>query len=220
MGFLIFFLRIGQQEYSSRSAAKTWGIILAVLIPLILLLLYAALTIYKKIAKRDQDSWQYDNNTKPKSLQGFNRPLSADYEDEEDEDIPRSPLSSDSQKSDTGIGSLKKRRSYDKVYRTHEPLQGRPNGEFENKPWDPNAEDYEDVEDFPRSPRESLRNSASPTSPTSSIQYAIPYSSKQDLGKLEQNDKGLNYNSDDYAIPLKKKPKERFSSQSSIITDV
>lgn len=213
-------LGLGQQEYSSRAAAITWGIILAVLIPLIILIAFAAITVYRKIGKRDQDSWEYEDIPKRNSLQRFSRPISANYQDEEEEDLPRSPLSSDSQKSDTGIGSLKKRRSYDKVYRTHEPLQGRPNGEFENKSWDPNVDIYEDMEEPLRSPNESVRDSSSPTSPTSSIQYAIPYSSKPDLIKLDHNDKRLTYTSEDYAVPLKKKPKERFSSQSSIITDV
>lgn len=115
---------------------------------------------------------------------------------------------------------MKKFRSYDKTYRTHEPLQGRPNGEFENKPWDPNVDLYEDVDGPLRSPNTSVRSSASPTSPTSSIQYALPYNSKPDLVNLDNKDKPLSYNSDDYAVPLKKTPKERFSSQSSIITDV
>lgn len=211
---------LGQQEYSSRSAAITWGIILAVLIPLILLIAFAAITIYRKIAQSKKNSWEYEHNPKTGSLHRFKTPVSTDYEYEEEDDMPQSPVSTDSQKSDTGIGSMKKRRSYDKVYRTHEPLQGRPNGEFENKSWDPNADIYESVEEPLRSPNESVRDSISPTSPTSSIQYAIPYNSKPDLLKLEQNDKRFTYTSDDYSVPLKKKPKERFSSQSSIITAV
>lgn len=217
----MYFFHLGQQEYSSRSAAITWGIILAVLLPLILLIAFAALTAYRKISKhREQDSWEYDKVPRSRSLQGLNKPASADYQYDDDEDIPHSPISSDSQKSDTGIGSMKKRRNYDKSYRTHEPLQGRPNSEFENKPWDPNADLYEDVDEPLKSPNASVRSSASPTSPTSSIQYALPYNSKPDIVNLDPKNKGLNYNSDDYAIPLKKKPKERFSSQSSIITDV
>lgn len=35
-----------------------------------------------------------------------------------------------------GDGTLKKSRSYDKVYRTHEPLDGKPNTEFPEKRWD------------------------------------------------------------------------------------
>lgn len=155
-------------------------------------------------------------------MKRFSRPISADYQDyeDDDEDMPRSPVSSDSQKSDTGIGSMKKRRSYDKVYRTNEPLQGRPNGEFEQKPWDPNADAYEDAEELLRSPNDSVRGSMGPTSPTSSIQYAIPYNSKPDLVKVTNNEPRFTYNADDYALPLKKTAKERYSSQSSIITDV
>lgn len=179
------------------------------------------MTVYRKISKqREQDSWEYDKISKTRSLQRLNRPISADYQDDDDDEgIPQSPISTNSP-SDTGIGSLKKRRSYDKTYRTHEPLEGRPNGEFENKPWDPNVDLYEDVDGPLRSPNTSFRSSASPTSPTSSIQYALPYNSKPDLVNLDNKDKTLSYNSDDYAVPLKKTPKERFSSQSSIITDV
>lgn len=46
-------------------------------------------------------------------------------------------LNSDGEEMDT----LKKSRSYDKVYRTHEPLEGKPNTDFPAKKWDLDDED-------------------------------------------------------------------------------
>lgn len=47
--------------------------------------------------------------------------------------------------------TLKKSRSYEKVYRTHEPLEGKPNIEFPEKKWDLDEEDVTSSEggEFP-----------------------------------------------------------------------
>lgn len=45
-------------------------------------------------------------------------------------------LNSDGSEMEDAGGSLKKSRSYDKVYRTNEPLEGKPNTEFPEKKWD------------------------------------------------------------------------------------
>lgn len=57
-------------------------------------------------------------------------------------------MNSDGSESDT----LKKSRSYDKVYRTHEPLEGKPNIEFPEKKWDLDEEDITSSEgsEFPQ----------------------------------------------------------------------
>lgn len=57
-------------------------------------------------------------------------------------------LNSDGSENDT----LKKSRSYDKVYRTHEPLEGKPNVEFPEKKWDLDEEDITSSEgsEFPQ----------------------------------------------------------------------
>lgn len=58
-------------------------------------------------------------------------------------------LTSDGSDSDT----LKKSRSYEKVYRTHEPLEGKPNIEFPAKKWDLDEEDFTSSEggsEFPQ----------------------------------------------------------------------
>ncbi|KAG5897040.1 hypothetical protein JTB14_021760 [Gonioctena quinquepunctata] len=211
-----------QQEYSSRNAMITWGIIFAVLIPLILLIVFIGYKVYQKMTKKDSDSYESDVTNKPKNLQTFNRSLSPyqDDEDDDDDDFPRSP----SDKSDNDTGPLKKRRvSYDKSYRTNEPLKGRPDVEFEEKPWDPNAPPYEDVG------RTALQNSPSaPVSPASSILYTVPENKPQSQFRYPEaaspdlipSNKNLGYNSDDYAKVMKKPEKSRFSSQSSIVTDV
>lgn len=67
-----------------------------------------------------------------------------------------SPIS-DSSTTDTS--STKKRRSYDGVYHTHEPLPNRPDIEFEEKEWDlkvPNSPTESDSTD-------SMRKTASPS---------------------------------------------------------
>ncbi|XP_028136184.2 protein mesh isoform X2 [Diabrotica virgifera virgifera] len=188
-----------QEEYSSRQAAITSGIILAIIIPLVLLLGYVGYKIYERLTSNNQN-YDYDTVQKTQNLQQFSRTLSPYREEDEDEKYPQSDTDSLS----------KKRRSYDKSYRTHEPLPNRPNSEFEEKPLDPYDQTFEDD-------RVSRTPTGSPTSPTSSIQYTTPYS-RPDIIRGNSS-KNLNYN-DMYAEPIKK-PKERISaSQSSIVTDV
>ncbi|XP_008192790.2 protein mesh isoform X1 [Tribolium castaneum] len=175
------------QEYSSRKAAITGGIVLAVIIPILLIIAFCAFSLFKRLAN-DKSSWQY-NAVKS------SRPLSPMSDDGSS---LRSPVPSD-RSSTSSLG--KKRRSYDKVYRTHEPLEGLPETEFEEKPWDPNE----------------FEPDSKPTSPTSII-YTQPFS-KPDLVKFQSNPNldRFTYNSDDYTLPVKK---NRMSSQSSVITDV
>lgn len=179
---------------------------------MILLLTYIAYKFYKRFEISGQDNdWQYDI-TKFKDSQNLNRSISPEYFDEE---TLRSPISSD--KSDTSFNLLKKRRSYDKSYRTHEPLKGLPQIEFEEKPMDPNMPEYEPETNTLKSNVRST-NTSSTKSPTSSVLYSTPYSTKPDL--LTLNNKDKLYGDDNYAVPLKKSQKPRFSSSSSIITDV
>ena len=184
-------------------AAITSGIILAVLIPIILVIAYVVFIVCKRYSN-DRNSWQYnaapaEPTTRTKLTEA--RPLSPPMSD--DEYSLRSPAPSD-RSSTSSMG--KKRRSYDKVYRTHEPLEGLPETDFEDKPWD--------VEYDP--------DNKPPPSPTTSAVYTEPFSSKPDLVKFQSNPNlssphRFTYNSDDYTLPIKK---NRISSQSSIITDV
>lgn len=186
-------------------AAITSGIVLAVLIPILLIIAFAVFKIFKRFTN-DKSSWQYNaapsDAAAPRSAKLTAVPLSPPLSD--DSFSLRSPAPSD--RSSTSSSS-KKRRSYDKSYRTHEPLQGLPETDFEDKPWDPNDVEYEPDNKPSRSP--------------TSVIYTEPFSSKPDLIKVQSNPNldshRYTYNSDDYTMPIKK---DRMSSQSSIITDV
>lgn len=75
-------------------------------------------------------------------------------------DLPRSRAGSRttlrhlaSDGSEVDSDTLKKSRSYEKVYRTHEPLEGKPNVEFPEKKWDLDEEDFTSSEggsEFPQ----------------------------------------------------------------------
>lgn len=176
-------------------AAITGAIVLAVVIPILLIIAFCALKLFK-VYTNDKNSWQYNAApTDPKLTARPITPLS------EDAFSLRSPIPSD-RSSTSSMG--KKRRSYDKVYRTNEPLEGLPETEFEEKPWDPNDIEYE-PDNKPSSP--------------SSVIYTAPFNNKPDLVKFQSNPnlERNTYTSDDYAVPFKK---NRISSQSSIITDV
>ncbi|CAH1121477.1 unnamed protein product [Ceutorhynchus assimilis] len=144
-----------QQEYSQRQLATASGIVFVVLIPLLIIIAYIAYRLLLNYINTEESSWQYQ---KPRAL---------------------SPILSSTGSTDS---MFRKRRSYDKSYRTHEPLSGLPEIEFEDKEIEPEFE---------------------PKSPTPS--YSQP----------------LNYGSDDYAVPIRKKMQPaRISSQSSTVTDV
>lgn len=138
----------------------------------------------------------------------------------------KSPLS------DTSTSSVfKPRIMYDKSYRTHEPLVGLPETEFESKQVDPNDVGYE-------IDRKSLSSPNIPVSPTpSSVSYTMPYQQKPDIVNYGSKPK-LDYGSDDYAQPYKPTSsssdpaspttgklspityRDRVASRSSVITDV
>ena len=70
---------------------------------------------------------------------------------------PISPVSDTS----TAASTVKKPHSYDKVYRTHEPLPNRPNVDFEDKEWD--LKEPNSPTDSEKSMTESIRKAGSPT---------------------------------------------------------
>jgi hypothetical protein len=127
------------------------------MVPLVILLAFFFLTYRKK--QRQQkgrggglSSWQFAKGDSPET------PLKDRIFDEVDSGLAQpSPNSSNSPNTDTlsppastpspkqgssppastlSSRGSNKRRSYDKVYRTREPLPGKPNVEFENKVWD------------------------------------------------------------------------------------
>ncbi|CAH2001993.1 unnamed protein product [Acanthoscelides obtectus] len=189
-----------QQEYSSRQAATTWGIILAVLIPLLLVVIFLAFKGFQKYEKIRQEELEFIQEELPRSkslrsLRSVQRSPSLGRSDSDDDD-PQSPVLSDA-------SSLGGRRRYDRTYRTHEPLKNAPPVNFIEQPWDPNQPDF-----YPE------EKPALPGSPVSSVLYAQPYEKPADT----LQDSSPTYAAG-YAVPLKK-PKDRFSSQSSIVTDV
>lgn len=91
-----------------------------------------ALYCYRKRARKVDPGWKI---SLPRSQRGSRTTLRQ--------------LASDGSDSDT----LKKSRSYEKVYRTHEPLEGKPNIEFPAKKWDLDEEDFTSSEggsEFPQ----------------------------------------------------------------------
>lgn len=122
-------------------------------------------------------------------------------------------------------GSLtKKKRMYDKTYKTHEPLAGLPEIEFEEKQWD--------LED-PSPPTTEYEPDSKQQSPKVN-EYAEPYdvtpkrhTGQPDINKkffsssnpnLLNNNEHFTYSSPEYATVDKER--KRVQSQSSIITDV
>lgn len=142
---ILFYYKIGQQEYSARTAGATSGIILAVLLPLALCILYIGYRVFKNYNKNDTNSWLLNPPSRSASRLKLNEhdpitpssrtisPTTPPFDEEFNEYTYRSPIGSDRSSSST---SSKKRRSYDKTYRTHEPLEGVPEIDFEDKEWD------------------------------------------------------------------------------------
>lgn len=87
----------------------------------ILMCIVCGIYCYRKKARKVDPGWKL---TLPRSRAGSRTTLRQ--------------LTSDASDSDT----LKKSRSYEKVYRTHEPLEGKPNIEFPAKKWDLDEEDF------------------------------------------------------------------------------
>ncbi|XP_018331597.1 protein mesh isoform X2 [Agrilus planipennis] len=180
------------QEYSARQLGITGGIIIAILIPLILCIAYITLRIFKSVKKnKNAHAWLF---AKPPSRAASRlklneqeamvanmRPVSPLTPPSDEEYTYRSPVPSDT----NSLRSFgKKRRSYDKVYRTHEPLKGLPEIDFEDKQWDLDSDLDSDIKrrsDL-ASPTstvfESPNNSSSPPTPRNpaSPVYTEPFS--------------------------------------------
>lgn len=150
-----YYVNIGQVEYAQRTAWTTMGIICAVLIPVTALVAAAFLYIRKNQSRGGSvKSWRYsergsgvDNEstlfTRTALLKTYDRPIS--------------PASDSS----TATSTIKKPHSYDKVYRTHEPLPNRPDVDFEDKDWD--LKEPNSPTDSEKSMPDSIRKAGSPT---------------------------------------------------------
>ncbi|XP_014488092.1 PREDICTED: protein mesh [Dinoponera quadriceps] len=133
-------------EYAQRTAWTTMGIISAVLVPVVGCIAGGYLYARKKGSRSSSTkSWRYtDRIDNDSTLSKQTVPLKP-Y------DRAVSPIS-DSSTTDTS-STKKHRRSYDGVYRTHEPLPNRPDVDFEEKEWDlkvPNSPTESDSTDSMR----------------------------------------------------------------------
>lgn len=128
------------------------GIICAVLIPVIACVAGAFFYVRKNQAQESSlKSWRYsergsgvdNDSTLLSRLKSFDRPIS--------------PVSDTS----TSSSMIKKPHSYDKVYRTHEPLPNRPDIDFEDKDWD--LKEPTSLTESEKSTTDSTRKTGSPS---------------------------------------------------------
>lgn len=126
-------MSLGEVYYTRRVAFTAIGIIVAVILPLMMCIVCGAYRFRQKQLK-ENPQWQMSLPRSRASSRTNLRQLSNSVgggiggpEDDSDTDT-------------TGI--LKKSRSYDKVYRTNEPLPGKPLIDFPAKKWDLDDEDF------------------------------------------------------------------------------
>lgn len=141
-----------------------------------------------------------------------------------------------SDRSSSGSNTSKKRRSYDKTYKTHEPLKGLPEVEFEEKQWDlddeapsPTSEYGSEIKPLYTEPQKVIE------AKTTSNDYAIPFDNankrhtyvepEMQTDKTDEVRSASNPNLLDkrYTLPeyaTVNKDRNRVQSQSSVITDV
>ncbi|KAK1121815.1 hypothetical protein K0M31_010127 [Melipona bicolor] len=140
-----------QVEYAQRTAWTTMGIICAVLIPVTACVAGAFLYVRKNQTQGSSvKSWRYserssgvDNDSTLSRLKTLDRSVS--------------PVSDTS----ASPSVIKKPHSYDKVYRTHEPLPNRPDVDFEDKDWD--LKEPNSPTESEKSATDSIRKAGSPS---------------------------------------------------------
>ncbi|XP_032523025.2 protein mesh isoform X1 [Danaus plexippus] len=169
------------QEYSQRALFLTWGIIVAIIVPLALLICLLWFWCYFKPKSEGKDTFRFEDIPRSKSASRLNlrstsmgnitdtmRSSTMHSQDTDKPKLPDTPTEitpmtanvtrtaplppetldgessgigyTDSNKSDRSDKS-KKRRAYDKTYRTNEPLPNAPEVEFPEKQWDLSEED-------------------------------------------------------------------------------
>ena len=138
------------------------GIIGLVLLPAIAIVAIVFVCIRKKQGQGSSvKSWRFSGRFSDRSSGVYNDAgLLRQTTQLKSYDRTISPVSDTS--TTAGSGTMRKRRTYDKVYRTHEPLPDRPYIDFEEKDWD--------LKDEPTSPAgsditssDSLRKAGSPS---------------------------------------------------------
>lgn len=128
----VYYINIGRIEYVQRTAWTVMGIISIVLIPIVACIVGGFLYVRRsRMRGGSTKSWRYSergSGTDNESVLKQTTPLKS-YDDR-----AITPIS-DASTIDTNTGT-RKRRSYDKVYHTHEPLPNRPYIDFEEKEFD------------------------------------------------------------------------------------
>lgn len=238
-------MHTGQQEYSARWLLITSLIILLILIPMLLCLAYIGLKMFRSYSENGSDSWFINPPSRSASRLRLNEPDSvienrnlSPLVISDDDYTYKSPIASDL--SSPSSSDSKKRRSYDRTYRTHEPLEGLPEIEFEEKPWDLESVSPETEYSPESKPKVVGRHAfvpagAKPTpfiynrSESISPVYTVPHTpnSRPDVVRASNSnpnllERQLSYGSDDYASVVKSIGEKRTpsKSQSSVITEV
>lgn len=140
-----------------------------------------------------------------------------------------------SDRSSAGSNTSKKRRSYDKTYKTHEPLKGLPEVEFEEKQWDLDDEAPSPTSEYGSETKPLYTEPQKVVEAKTSNEYATPFdnASKRhtyiepelQTNKTDEVRSASNPNLLDnrYTLPeyaTVNKDRNRVQSQSSVITDV
>lgn len=163
---------------------------MSIVVPVLLCLALVAFLIFKSYRK-NKETWLFNPPSRAASRLKLNEsePMTDNFRavsprtppsDEDFNDYTyRSPAGSE--RSSTGSS---KRRSYEKSYRTHEPLEGVPEVDFEEKPWDLEYPEYE-PEDKPKPEDEEQPpfNRSESVGPV----YSLPYQYQQPLSSSNPN---------------------------------
>lgn len=222
-------------EYESINAGITAGIVIAIILPMIICIAGVAYCFYKNREK--DETWEFNiPRSRSSSRAKINDPAlySRELSPNESPDRVQSPVSDIS-----SLGSNNKvKRSYDRTYKTNEPLPGKPDIEWEEKDWDISPEGSDFGKNYNKTQDPDYIYVEEPnTSRTDTLDSGLgyekigrPYTMYEDFGKedsgLQKADSRsqpiLNYGTEDYAS-VKKAPKispkeiPTFSSKSTAV---
>lgn len=162
---------LGQIEYESINAGITAGIVVGIMLPMFTCLAVTAYCLYKKFRKDANTSWEFNlPRSRSSSRARINDPAlySQEVSPVESPSRVQSPVSDTS----SLASNNKVKRSYDKTYKTNEPLPGKPDYEWEEKDFDvsPEGSDFDK-----KSPVQSPERYGKPSSPADSP-HSSPYS--------------------------------------------
>lgn len=200
-------------EYEQRQGWVTTGIIAGTLLPLIVVILLVYICYFHDNSeKKSAASWKYFQNR-------------STYRKSPQTSLLSSQPKSDESDNSSPQNGTKHRRQYDKVYRTHEPLPGKPNVDFSDRDENLKDVDDEDIKKFRDScyyGSESASKSGSFVSATAdpndlkSILESSSESSKQDAKNTVPTDSESEISEEDIRPNVEK---NAYSSESHEATD-